>query len=297
MAQVHVTVLNIKKQFIRYVHPAEARKLVSSGDAQVFSKSPFVIKMNVDYKATKMTAKQTVNFTEYFSTERDVYVQNISNCQVSVLFEIGAGHSESYLFTNSKDPVNLTQEIPFSAIKSSMDIRKMLNRVPPALKLMTEEEYMAYYVKAADVRSMADANEAIADAAKRRVSAQNHIPIDSISARVEEAEKEAKASGEKPEQKKMAETAQHEDDINPRVLNLCLQVHPSLDDKDKISAQTFLVELDSINGLKMIDWEYVLAHGYYKTVKNAAKKRVAELASSEDEGSKEVKVTKKAKKE
>lgn len=217
-----------------------------------------------------MTVK---NFTEFFKTENDIYVQNISNCQVSVMFEIGAGHTESYLFTNTKDPVNLTQEIPFSAIKASMDMRKMLNRVPPALKVLTQEEYTAYYSRAAATRELPDATAAIQDAARRRVTTQHHIPLDSADKHEEPAAVDQKT----------ASAPTTEDEINPKILNLCLQVHPRVEDTAKITAQTFLVELDSAGTLSLLDWEYVLAHGYYKTVKNLAKKNIAHLAAQDAE--------------
>ena len=81
---------------------------------------------------------QVINFTDFFREPRSIYVCNISNCQVSVTFDIGQGHTESFLFPNSKDPLDLTRFIPFDAIKNSMDLRRMLNRSPPALRLLTE---------------------------------------------------------------------------------------------------------------------------------------------------------------
>lgn len=273
---MRVLVLDNKNQFVKHIHPAEARRLLANKQAVVKTKSPFVISLVSDHKSPvvlyKGTNNMTVkNFTEFFKQERDIYVQNVSNCQVSVMFEVGPGHTESYLFTNSKDPVNLTQEIPFNAIKSSMDLRKMLNRQPPALRLIDEDEYKNYYSRAAKTRGFDSELDAIEDAAKRRSAAQNHLPV--------EPPPEMKQEEPAEEKTKIAvSSGQSEEDINPRVLNLCLQVHPKLDDTGKITAQTFLYELDQISDLSLLDWEYILAHGYYKTVKNLAKKKVAELA-------------------
>lgn len=225
------------------------------------------------------------NFTEYFKTEKDVYVQNVSNCQVSVSFEVGPGHSESYLFTNSRDPVNLTRQIPYQAIKNSMDLRKMLNRVPPALKLMDEPDFNAYYKKAATSNGLS-VEEAMVQAESRRAQAANHTPLsDAI------AEEKAKEENVKPKQIVVAE----QDEINSRVLHLCLQVHPSVPDQSKMSAQQLLAELDGLGRLTLSDWEYIQSHGFYKSVKNQAKKMVAQLISSDGEEEAPKKPVKKAK--
>src|SRR5271166_3356217 len=120
---------------------------------------------------------QVINFTNFFAKERDIYVSNCSNCQVSVQFDVGPGHTESYLFVNTKDPVNLTQKIPFHAIKSSMDFRRMLNRVPAALHLLTDEEYEAFYNKSAKTLGLPSVEAAIQRAEEKRVSIQNHTPL------------------------------------------------------------------------------------------------------------------------
>jgi len=218
------------------------------------------------------------NYTEFFKSERDIYVQNISNCQVSVMFEVGPGHTESHLFVNSPDPVNLTQRVPFQAVKSSMDFRKMLNRQPPALKLLDEEQYKAYYQKSAEKRGLETVEEAIEAAEKQRAEVQNHVldkPVDLLK------EADNKVTQE--------EVQQEEDAISPRVLNLCLQVHPSLTEQVRLSAQSFLTELDAIGNLTLADWEYIQGHGFYKSVKNLAKKNIAELISSESEEASETK--------
>lgn len=212
---------------------------------------------------------QVKNFTRFFEKERDIYVQNISNCQVSVQFDVGPGHSESHLFPNSKDPVNLTQKIPFHAIKASMDFRRMLNRVPPALHLLEDAEYDAFYERKAHANGLGSKEEAIQQAEEKLAAVQAHEPLPNS-----------------PKPMKVTDT--HDNDpsvvseqevINPRILNLCLQVHSSLDDQEKMSAQNFLAELDAIQDLTLMDWEYVMSNSFYKSTKNLAKKKVAELAT------------------
>ncbi len=273
MRTLEVIVLDPEKRFVDYVHPAFARKLIKDQLASVYSREPFVIQLKSkgSLLIKKDSANMITNFTEYFKVEKDVYVQNVSNCQVSVTFEVGPGHSESYLFTNSKDPVNLTRTIPYSAIKSSMDLRKMLNRVPPALKLLNDDDFQAYYKKQAVSGGLASVDEAMEKAEARRTSAQNHTPLsDAI------AEEKAKE-----EDKKAPVILSEQEEINARVLHLCLQVHPSVPDQSKMSAQQLLSELDGLGSLALTDWEYIQSHGFYKSVKNQAKKMVAQLATAE----------------
>ncbi len=288
MRTLEVIVLDSDRQFVDYVHPAFARKLIKEQAASVYSRDPFVIQVkNKDSLLIKKDSTIMIsNFTEYFKTEKDVYVQYVSTCQVSVSFEVGPGHSESYLFTNSRDPVNLTRQIPYQAIKNSMDLRKMLNRVPPALKLLEESDFNTYYKKAAVTNGLTSVEEAMEKAEARRAAAANHTPLsDAI------AEEKAKEEDIKPKQVVVAE----QDEINARVLHLCLQVHPSVPDQSKMSAQQLLSELDGLGQLTLSDWEYIQSHGFYKSVKNQAKKMVAQLVSSEGEVEAPKKAPKKAK--
>lgn len=270
MRALEVIVLDAERQFVDYVHPAFARKLLKEQAASVYSKEPFVIQVKdrASLSPKKDSKIMITNFTEYFKAEKDVYVQNVSNCQVSVSFEVGPGHSESFLFTNSKDPVNLTRFIPFHAIKGSMDLRKMLNRVPPALKLMENTDFEGYYKKQATTAGTS-LEQAIDKAEARRASAQNHTPLPEAEA---SPVVESNAAKESP-------VVSEQDEINARVLHLCLQVHPSVPDQSKMSAQTLLAELDGLESLTMLDWEYVQSHGFYKSVKNQAKKKISELAA------------------
>jgi hypothetical protein len=215
---------------------------------------------------------QITNFTKLFEKDTDIYVSNISGCQVSVSFEVSPGHSEGYLFPNSKDPINLTRHIPFGAIKHSIDLRKMVNRNPPALRLMTEAEYTSYFENKAKSNDMS-VDEALELAETRRVAAQNHLPLPDAVAPKKNSELDTDVN---PEITNVSEA----DIINPRVLHLCLQVHPSVPDQSKMTAQAILAELDTLEGLTMQDWDYITSHGFYKSVIKLSKKKVAELAAA-----------------
>lgn len=226
---------------------------------------------------------QIKNYTEYFKEEKDVLVMNCSNCQVSVTFDVG-GRSENYLFTNSKDPVNLTRWIPFAAIKASMDFRKMLNRVPAALRLLDENEYKMYYERQAQQYGLNSADDAMDRAEQKRIAAQNHQPLpdapDPI--KLHEVVQDGQHLGEKKIVRPI-ETVSVDEEINPRIQNLCLQVHTSIPEAQKMTAAQMLSELDTISGLTLVDYEYIQSHGYYKSIKNLARKKIAELAASSDE--------------
>ncbi len=242
-------------------------------------------------------AKRVTNFTEYFREEKDVYVQNMANAQVSVEFPVSPNHNEGYLFLNNRDPVNLTQQVPFEAIKGSMDFRKMLARRPPALQLLSEEEYSAYYENKArrmgmqnnegnpDVDAAIDATEE-----RRRRSADRNTretvvdkappPIHEV---IERGTGPGGATHFGERERVVHEDAVGEDEIiNPRVLHLCNQVKSELEPEERMPARELLDALQDIPALKLDDYEYVRAHGYYKGVKKWAKKCADQIASSDD---------------
>jgi hypothetical protein len=122
----NVTVLDSASRFLEYTHPAVARKLLKEGAAVVWSRVPFAIKLTraVSHPSYQRRAEMEVtSYTQYFREEKEIYVQNVSNAQVSVAFEVATGHVESLLFPNKRDPLNLTQYFPFGVIKNSMDFR------------------------------------------------------------------------------------------------------------------------------------------------------------------------------
>lgn len=281
MKETEVLVLDSERRFLDYTHPATARKLLKEGKAVVYSRNPFAIQLNKAVEAPGRFKRKeidmgVVNFTKFFEKEQDVYVQNVSNCQVSVQFNLGPGQSESFLFHASKDPVNLTQRIPFHAIKQSMDFRKMLNRVPPALQVLNEDEYQAFYARQAKSQNLKSIDEAIQKADERAAAARGHIPM-------ADAPKPMKTTDVHPEDAGKAAHVQEQDEVKPQILNLCLQVHAQLDEQSRMPAQQFISELDQIPDLNMMDWEYVQGHGYYKSVKNLARKKIADLAAAEGE--------------
>lgn len=239
------------------------------------------------------------NFTEYFREERDVYVQNISNAQLSLEFNMGEGRVEGFTIPSIRDPINLTQHIPFSAIKNSMDFRKLLSRRPPVLNLLTQEEYEAYYAKRAKARGMVmqdgepDVDAAIDAAEEKRrrtsdktmrekvITDEKPVPIHEI---IEKGTGPGGAAhfGER-QRVAPSELVSEDEVISPRVLHLCNQVKAELEENQRMPASDLLEALQEIPNLKIDDYEHVRAHGYYKTVKKWAKLEMARLVQEQEE--------------
>jgi hypothetical protein len=205
---------------------------------------------------------QITSFTDYFREERDIYVQNISSYNVVVNFDVGNGQSSSYTFIPSRDPVNLTMTIPFRAIANSTEFRRMINRKPSVLRLITHDEFMAHYERRAAASGLKTADEAIS-AALEKIANRGEPTADTPTPEPISSEPATDMNGK---------LISEEEVINPRVLHLCLQVHSSVPEPQKMSAQDMLNELEVLSSsLKFDDWEYVFSHGYYKSVKNYAK--------------------------
>jgi len=218
------------------------------------------------------------NFTEYFRTERDVYVQNVSNTQVSLQFETYPGRIEGVLLPKNKKPLNLTQLVPFSAIKGSIDVRKMVNRRPPALVLLSEEQYLAYYDNLAKKRGtkvdveMDEAAQHQSDLQGKRTFTN---PTQKGRTTIEEEAEERKGEPVDPDEK-----------VTARVVGLCANVGTDVDEKDRMGAKEMLEELQEMD-LTTADLEYLLGHGYYKSVKNFAQTELNVRSPGVDDGDEE----------
>lgn len=228
------------------------------------------------------------NWTEFFREEHDIYVQNIANAQVSLEFEVAPGVTQGFLFSHSRNPLNLTQHIPFQAIRASVNFRKMLNRRPPVLQLLTEEEFRAFYDRKAQDWQLPDADAAIDHAEEIRQGIAQHTTTttNEVAKPLHEVVEDGKRFGERKIVRPAADEIVSSDEIiNPRVLHLCNQVGPEVQEKDKMRAGDMLEELEKVEPqLKIDDYEYLRAHAYWKSVKKWAQGKAASLASEAEEG-------------
>jgi|GEM_PF-4228186 len=209
-----------------------------------------------------MTTSIITNFTEYFREEREVFVQNTSQGQVALQFEIAPGRIEPLILPRGKDPINLSQRVPFLAIKNSMDLRRLVNRRPPALTLLSEEEFIAYYDSKAKEAGITTA-DAMDEAERKQFALQNRQAEPAAPRKtLEQLADERKAEPQSPEER-----------LTARVAGLCASVGDDVDEKDRIPAREMLDELKGLN-LTTADLEYLLGHGYYKTIKQFAQKQL-----------------------
>ncbi len=254
---------------LSYTTPPRARKLATSGKAVVVNERPFIIRLKHDpTKEGKMT-ESIYNFTEFFREERDIYVQNCSNTQVSMQFETYPGRIEAVLLPKSKDPINLTNLVPFDALKQSVDLRKMFTRRPPVLVPMSEQEYADYYDNVAKSKQMTrdkvidDAHRYQRDLQDKRVFTNPTKDPQDRKTIAEHAAEQA-ALPPDPEQK-----------LTPRVAGLCQGAQEDIEEKDRYSATEILDELREMD-LTLGDLEFVMGHGVYKSVKAYAQKLLNE---------------------
>ena len=238
------------------------------------------------------------NFTEYFKDEREIYVQNVSNAQVSVEFPVAPNRNEGFLFPNNRDPINLTQHFPFEVIKRSTDLRKMINRRPSVLNVLSKDEYSAYFASKAKSRGLVDSkgrpdiDAAIDQSEESRRRTADKTMREPIATSTPEPLHDVTERGSGPNGEAMfgehvrvtsREIVSEDDVINPRVLHLCNQVKAELDAEQRMASTELLEALQAIPDLTLDDYEHIRSHGYYKTVKKWAKNESAKLASNEGE--------------
>ena len=277
----NIPVLDQDHKFLSYTSSAKARILIKNGKALIFNKDPFMILLKGEGE-TKMSSRRTeikqgiigaiiANFTKYFAEEREVYVQNMGSTQISLSFPSSTGLDTHVTIPRTRKPYNLTQHVPFSAIKASIDFRKIINRHPPILRLLTEEEFFEYYEKRALAnRTSIEEEISVAQAMQDTLMNKRTIASEALA-----REMEAKLEDKMEELESAPEP-------HPRAIGLCAEAdkeyHP------RISAPDFLEELESLEDqLTVEDWEFISTKGVYKLVKKHAQDKLDLLTSDEDE--------------
>lgn len=203
------------------------------------------------------------NFTEFFKEERDIYVQNKSDRLISLEFNVEGGGKESHRLARTLDPVNLTQYIPFGAIKNSADLRNLSNRVPPAIVFLTEDEFKAYYKSKAQANDTTLESE-IARSNEKHRAVTNRTPV---SPAVEQNDAEMKKS--------LEPVIDPEEQLTPRIVGLCNKVGADMKKEEMLPARDFIEELEQIESkLTPADLEFIIANGYHKAVKKWAQTRL-----------------------
>jgi len=220
-----------------------------------------------------MTTK--LNFTDLFKEEKDIYIQNLANGQVSLQFGRGE-ETLSFLLTRKRDPIVLTNHVPFKLIVASTDFRRILNRHPAIVRLLTEEEYNAYYkVKAKQEKITPDV--AIAKAESERLGAKTAILTPKA------------VVGDDEEDKDTEEKVNAEEAINGRVIHLCHQASNNIPVTERMKPNDLLEAFKDLqNEFKMDDYEYILANTGNKSIhtwaKSCQKLLMTDMSQSEQAG-------------
>lgn len=281
-----IPVLDPDNRLASYTTPAKARILTTTGKARVFNKTPFIIQMTGDMGVIKVAAKTTsssigmignsiTNFTKYFAVEREVYVQNMGSTQISLRFPNGMGEEVYVTIPRTRKPFNLTQHVEFAAIKRSTDFKKIINRRPPVMRLIEEEEFINYYAVLAE-RNGTSIDAEVGAAQDLQAALMNKSPV--TDAMVDTLKREMEISKEKK-----IEELEQAPQLHPRIVGLCADADPE-QGAARISSGNFIEELESLEAeLTPEDWEFVSSKGCYKTVKKfAAQKLDALLPDTED---------------
>lgn len=273
----NVMVLDQDDRFMSYTNPAKARKLLKTGNARVSSSNPFVIKMKGEegvVMKSKLGSFQT-SWTKYFQEEKDVYVQNLGTTNIVFSFNSQFGVIPVTI-PKTRKPLNLTQYVPFEVLSKSPDFRNMINRNPPILRLLTEDEFIEYYEKlSSDYGTTAEAEMRKAQDLQDALMQRRKPSLPEL-----EEEMEAKI-------KEKEDALLSPDEPDAKVVGLCARADKDQGD-DRISARDFIEELEIIgHELNENDWEFISTKGVYKTVKQFAQKKLEESFRSEDDSASE----------
>lgn len=249
-------------------------------------------------------ATSNINFTELFREEREIWIKSLVPGQVSLSFETGQGREAHVLVPYSGDPVCLTDQVPFSAIKTSTDLRKLCNPrrqgngglKPAALLLMTAEQAEEHFRKKAvrkslfkktptgDIIKDAEGNPVPdVEAASRPVITEPSVAapktqVDFGKTKSEEAmdrHTDIANLGDKP--------VLIADEINPRVQYWVHQISTAESEKDRPLADVLIDEFESLGELNEASLNHILAFGHYRSVKAWATKQLESVATSTDE--------------
>ena len=273
-----IAVVDKHNKFLSYSHPARVRKLLKDGKAEIFSTDPFAVRLKGE--RGKIMTPHVTNFTDFFKgEERDIYVMNVGGTQISFDIEVSPGRVVPILIPKTRHPYNLTQHVPFAALKSSPDIRKLANRRPPVLRLLTYEEYTAYYADLAKRYGTTVESEV-----EKALELQAGL-LNKKAYTVNEDER-AKTIDALREEREADPAAMVEAQPLPKVVGLCAQVGPDVDKEHKLEARAFIEELEILApDMKPIDFEYVYSHGHWKSVKTWVNQHQGATTGKVSEGS------------
>jgi hypothetical protein len=135
-----ILVTDLDWKFLPPTHDRKALNLIADGKAKLLGKDPLLLQLNrkLDKEELKMPYR---SINEYFEQNKDVYIQNVSGGVVSLSLYHEDGRVEPFSLPNDRRPICLTDHMPYNLIIQSTDIRRLVQRQPPAIKLLNRAEY------------------------------------------------------------------------------------------------------------------------------------------------------------
>jgi len=264
--------------WLESTRPGKARKLIRDGHAKLIEKEPpFIQLQRTVFKTNKEGTMVTtlVSLDKYFKENESIYVQNTSGGIVSLTFRSADGRPEPFSLPNDRRPIRLTDYVPKDMIVRSADFRKLVMRRPPAIKVLTEDEYSGKITTIAK-ESDKEPDAVVEEIAVKMATAQRkEIPVsDEFGMRVEEpgsAEEVMKASAGMDD---LNIPGSVEDGVNPRVQQIVANC--SAQAVGRIKAADALEDLENLN-LTVEDLNFVIGSCSYKTVVSWAQRKLKEV--------------------
>lgn len=266
-----IPVLDSTNKVISKTTSAKARILIKKNKASIFSKDPFMIKLLDSNQKESVMFKGFFDFSEYFKEEKSIYVQNVSNTLVSMEFKTAGGTISSITIPNTPKPFCITDYVSFDQLKASFDLRRLVNREPRALRLMSKEEYVKYY------ECMAEMNETSLEEEldKARIAHAGIVDRNKLYPTSPKDKTPTKTTSPVP-----VEKVEVEEQPSPQVVGLCARVSNEVDEDERMGESDFLERLMSLPELREVDLDYLQGHGNYKKVKTWAAKKLESLSAS-----------------
>ena len=282
-----VMVLDKNGNCLDLTRPGKVRKLIDLDRAVLVSSQPPVIKLKKSVRRIKMDIRK---INEYFEKNHEVFIQNISGGVVSLSFYHSDGRIEPFSLPNDRRPICLTNWITKDLIRNSVDFRRLLMRKPPAIKLLSEEEYFELINKVAKETGKS-VEEVESDVAEKITHRESYIvpssgedlglkvesPPSSMATKLSDSDKDVDSKSDEV----VSKTADidvpgiADEGISPRVLQIVANCSESAENRMK--AQDAIAELSLLN-LTNIDLNYIVGNCAYKTVRAWAQKNLLEMS-------------------
>ena len=267
-----IPVLDSSNKVISRTTPARARILVKKSKASIFNSDPFMIKLNDPETKEKVMSNEFFDFFAYFREERPIFVQNVGNTLISFGFKTAYGQEDSVMLPNTPKPLCLTDYVSFDRLKESIDLRKMLNREPKVLKLLSKDEFMAYY------QNLADMNDTTLEEELSAGRRAHQGIVDRSKLYPTTTESLQRTAPPTPAFKN--ELVEVEAQPSPKIVGLCARVSVDLEDKDKMSKADLMERLAAISDLTEADLDYIQSRAHYKEVKKWAAGKLEALVAA-----------------